>query len=82
MYEKSCNKPIKTTWFDRKYYTVNKQFTVYLGGDGRYLTRNDYGVKDGKPYIYMPRKVQTQINRVYPGRSFNVQRFNHQYKIR
>ncbi|CAB3999061.1 Hypothetical predicted protein [Paramuricea clavata] len=51
MHEKSCNKPIRTLWFYRKYYTVNKQFTVYLGSRGQYFTRNDYGMKNGKLYI-------------------------------
>jgi hypothetical protein len=31
-----------------RYYTVNKQFTVYLAATSQYFTRNDYGVKDGK----------------------------------
>jgi hypothetical protein len=36
-----------------RYYTVNKQFTVYLAPTARsqYFTRNNYGVTDGKPYI-------------------------------
>ena len=51
MHEKSCNKPIRTFWFYRKYYTVNKQFTVYLALMSQYFTRNDYGVEDGRPYI-------------------------------
>jgi hypothetical protein len=51
MREKSCNKPIRTFWFYRKYYTVDKQFTVYLTSSSQYLTRNDYGVEDGEPYI-------------------------------
>ena len=51
MHKKSCNKPIKTFWFYRKYYTVNKQFTVYLAGRSQYFTRNYYAMKDGKPYI-------------------------------
>jgi hypothetical protein len=51
MHKKSCNKPIRESWFYRKHYTVNKQFTVYLGRRGQYFTRNDYGVKDGKLYI-------------------------------
>ncbi len=48
MHYKSCNKPITTFWFHRYYYTVNKQFTVYLGSRGQYFTRNDYGVGNGK----------------------------------
>ena len=51
MHLKSCNKPIRTRWFYKQYYTVNKQFTVYLGSRGQYFTRNDYGVRYGEPYI-------------------------------
>jgi hypothetical protein len=51
MHEKSCNKPIRQTWLYRKYYTVNKQLTVYFAAGSQYFTRNDYGVKEGKPYI-------------------------------
>jgi hypothetical protein len=51
MHEKSCNKPIRIFSFYQKYYTVNKQFTVYLAPESQYFTRNDYGVQDGKPYI-------------------------------
>ena len=42
------NKPIRTTWLYRKYYTVNKQFTVYSASDGHYLRRNEYWVTDAK----------------------------------
>ena len=51
MHKKSCNKSIKTFSFYRKYYTVSKQFTVYLAGRSQYFTRNDYGLRDGKPHI-------------------------------
>ena len=51
MHEKSCNKPIRRFWLYRKYYTVNKQFTVYDVPGSQYFTRNSYGVEDGKPYI-------------------------------
>jgi hypothetical protein len=30
---------------------VNKQFTVYFAPRSQYFTRNNYGVKNGKPYI-------------------------------
>ncbi|CAB4002243.1 Hypothetical predicted protein [Paramuricea clavata] len=50
IHQKSCNKPIRESWLYQKYYTVNKQFTVYLGRRGQYFTRNDYGVDDGKPF--------------------------------
>ena len=45
---KSCNKPIRALWFIQAYYTVNKMFTVFSGGDGHYFTRNDYWVTEGK----------------------------------
>ena len=51
MHVKSCNKPIRTYWFSRKYYAVTKQFTVYVAATRQYFTRKDYGVKDGIPYI-------------------------------
>ena len=47
-HHKRCNKSIRSIWLHRKYYTVNKQFTVYLAGYGQYFTRNDYAVMDGK----------------------------------
>ncbi|CAB4016436.1 Hypothetical predicted protein [Paramuricea clavata] len=51
MHQKTCNKPIRTFWPYRKYYTVNKQFTVYFAARSQYFTRNDYGVKDAQHYI-------------------------------
>ena len=51
MHGKSCNKPIRRSWFSRKYYTVNKQFTLYLAPMSQYFTRHDYGVKYSKPYV-------------------------------
>ena len=51
MHKKSCNKPIRTSWFHRKSYTVNKHFTVFLAARSQYFTRNDYGVQDAKLYI-------------------------------
>ena len=52
MHKKSCNKPIRQrSWLNRKYYTVNKQFTVYFVATSQYFTRNDYGLRDGKPHI-------------------------------
>ncbi|XP_028395154.1 uncharacterized protein LOC114519253 [Dendronephthya gigantea] len=32
-------------------YVVNKQFTLYYQWRGQYLTRQDYRVKDGKPFV-------------------------------
>ncbi|CAB4023183.1 Hypothetical predicted protein [Paramuricea clavata] len=48
MHEKSCNKPISTVRLPRKYYTVNKQFTIYYAARSQYFTRDDYGMKDGQ----------------------------------
>ena len=48
---KSCDKPTRTFWLHGLYYVVSKQFTVYLSASSQYVTRNDYGVIDGKPYI-------------------------------
>ncbi|CAB3981159.1 Hypothetical predicted protein [Paramuricea clavata] len=50
IHQKSCNKPIRESWLYQKYYTVNKQFTVYFAAMNQYFTRNDYGVEDGKPF--------------------------------
>ena len=50
MYQKSCNKSIRSFWLPREYYTVNKQFTVYLAATSQYFTRNDYGVKYAQLY--------------------------------
>ena len=45
MHLKSCNEPNKRFWFDQKYYSVDRHFTVYLSGQSQYfLTRNDYGI--------------------------------------
>ena len=50
--QKSCNKLIRELWlYRRKYYTVNKQFTVYYAPTSQYFTRNYYGVEDGKLII-------------------------------
>ena len=51
MHRTSCNKPIREYRLFRKYYTVNKQFTVYFAPRSQYFTRNDYWMEDGKPYI-------------------------------
>ena len=51
MHYKSCNKPIRTRRLYRPYYTVSKQFTVYLSDTSQYFTKNDYGVTDGEPHI-------------------------------
>ena len=49
IHKKSCNKPIRQSWLYQKYYTLNKQFTVYSAAGSQYFPRNNYGVEDGKP---------------------------------
>ncbi|CAB3993516.1 Hypothetical predicted protein [Paramuricea clavata] len=51
MHQQSCNKPIRESRLYRNYYTVNKEFTVYFVPRNQYFTRNDYGVRDGKPHM-------------------------------
>ena len=51
MHFKSCNEPNNVSVLYRRYYAVNRQFSVYLGRRGQYFTRNDYGVRDGKLLI-------------------------------
>ncbi|CAB4023182.1 Hypothetical predicted protein, partial [Paramuricea clavata] len=61
MHKKSCNKPIRTVRLPRKYYTVNKQFTIYYAARSQYFTRDDYGVKDSKrPYICKEKSVRSK----------------------
>ena len=39
----------KKIWiFNKPYYTINKDFTVYESGTSQYFTRHDYDVTDGK----------------------------------
>ena len=87
MHQNSCNKPIEESWLYRKYYTVNKQFTIYLGGRGQYITRNDYGVKDGKPYIcdekFRPTsKKYTQDDLLMCNDSIMNIKYDDEYKVR
>ncbi len=54
MHIKSCSETSNTYTLKvikQGYYSVRKQFTVYSAGTGQYFTRNDYGVRDGKPII-------------------------------
>ena len=51
MHYNTCNEPNNVFWMYRKYYAVNKQFTVYFVSTSQYFARNDYGVIDGEPYI-------------------------------
>ena len=49
---KSCNKPIRTLWYNvLDNYVVSKQFTVYAAPRRQYFTRNNYGVINGKLII-------------------------------
>ncbi|CAB4041391.1 Hypothetical predicted protein [Paramuricea clavata] len=51
MHQKGCSKPNRESLLNQKYYTVNKQFTVYDAPWSQYFTRNEYGVHDGKLHI-------------------------------
>jgi hypothetical protein len=64
MHQKSCNEPIREIWM-QNYYTVNKQFTVYFGIRGQYYKRNEYVVKDGKPFTCkeMVRSISTEYTK-------------------
>ena len=48
MYQNSCSDPNNSSWFYKKYYAVDKHFTVYLSSHGQYFTKNNYGVNDGE----------------------------------
>ena len=37
--------------FHKPYYFNNKEFTVYYSGSSQYLTRDDYDVEDGEPFV-------------------------------
>ena len=86
MYLKSCNKPIRTFWLYNKYYIVNKQFTVYFVPRSQYFTRNDYRVKNGKPYIcyekFKPRSTKyTEEDLLMCNDSVVNIRYDDQYKV-
>ncbi|CAB3998556.1 Hypothetical predicted protein [Paramuricea clavata] len=87
MHEKSCNKPIRTFWFHRKYYTVNKQFTVYVAPTSQYFTRSSYGVEDGRPYIcdekFRPTSTEyTQDDLLMCNDSIINIKYDDEYKVR
>ena len=72
---------------DAWYYTVNKQFTVYLAATTQYFTRNDYGVKDGKPYIckekFKPISIEyTQEDLLMCNDSIIKIKYDDEYKVR
>ncbi|CAB3993515.1 Hypothetical predicted protein [Paramuricea clavata] len=87
MHYKSCIKPIRTGLLTRKYYTVNKQFTVYSGGDGQYFTRNGYGVQNAKLYIceekFRPTSTHyTQEDLLMCNDSIINMKYDNEYKVR
>ena len=87
MHYKSCNKPIRVSWLYRKYYTVNKQFTVYFAAASQYFTRNDYGVRDGKPHIcqekFKPKSTEyTQEDLLMCNDSIINIKYDDEYKVR
>ncbi len=86
MHYKSCNKPNRTVWVLRQYYTVSKQFTLYLSPTGQYFTRNDYGVMDGKPHIckekLRPESTEyTQEDRLTCNDSIINIKYDDEYKV-
>ncbi|CAB3993058.1 Hypothetical predicted protein [Paramuricea clavata] len=87
MHQKSCNKPIRTFALYRKYYTVNKQFTVYDAPRNQYFTRNDYGVSGGIPYIcdekFRPTSTEyTQEDLLICNDSIINIKYDDEYKVR
>ena len=87
MHKKSCNKPIRTSRLNRKYYTVNKQFTVFYAARSQYFTRNDLGVKDGKLYIckekFKPKSTDyTQEDLSMRNDSIINIKYDDEYKVR
>ncbi|CAB4007777.1 Hypothetical predicted protein [Paramuricea clavata] len=87
IHQKSCKTPIRESWFHRKYYTVNKQFTVYLGRRGQFFTRNDYGVEDGKPFTckekFRPKSTKyTQDDLLMCNDSIINITYDDEYKVR
>ncbi|CAB4029502.1 Hypothetical predicted protein [Paramuricea clavata] len=87
MHQKSCNKLIRHSWSFGEYYTVNKQFTVYLQRRGQYFTRNEYGVKDGKLYTcdekFRPRSSEyTQEDLLMCNDSIMNIKYDDEYKVR
>ena len=84
MHYKTCNKPISLI---RQYYTVNKQFIVYSGGDSHYLTRNKYWVIDGKLTIckenYRPTSTEyTQEDLLMCNDSIINIKYDDEHKVR
>ena len=51
MHFESCNELNNSVVLYRKYYTLNKQFTVYSGANSQYFTRNDYALQEGNLII-------------------------------
>ena len=87
MLQKSYNKPIRTSGFYRKYYTVTKHFTVYYAARSQYFTRNDYGVEDGKPYTcqekFKPISTEyTQADLLMCNDSIINIKYDDEYKVR
>jgi hypothetical protein len=87
-YYKSCSKSIGTYWFYLKYYTVNKQFTVYDAPGSQFFTRNqDYGVEDALCYIckekFKPTSTEyTQEDLLMRNDSIINIKYDDEYKVR
>ncbi|CAB4020878.1 Hypothetical predicted protein [Paramuricea clavata] len=87
IHQKSCKKPIRDSWLNRKYYIVNKQFTVYSAGEAQYFTRNEYGVEDGKPSTcdekFRPESTEyTQEDLLMCNDSIINIKYHEEYKVR
>jgi hypothetical protein len=85
--QKNCNKPIRELWLYRKYYTVNKQFTVYFAPRSQYFTRNDYGVKYAQLYIcqekFKPKSTEyTEEDLLMCNDSIINIKYDEEYKVR
>ncbi|CAB4005130.1 Hypothetical predicted protein [Paramuricea clavata] len=85
--QKNCNKPIRELWLYGKYYTVNKQFTVYFAPSSQYFTRNNYGVKYAQLYIcqekFKPKSTEyTEEDLLMCNDSIINIKYHEEYKVR
>ena len=88
MHLKSCNEPNKRFWFDQKYYSVDRHFTVYLSGQSQYFTRNEYGITlTGDGFIICKEKLRrlsiqfTQEDLSMCNGSIIIVKYDEEYKV-
>ena len=86
MHLNSCNDPNNRFSFYKKYYAVDKHFTVYLSTRSQYFTRNDYGVNDGEIEVcdemLRPTTAQyTQIDLSMCNDSIINIKYDNEYKV-